>query len=73
MKHIRQLSAIIEREGSGYVGLCPELDMASQRDTIESARSNLQEVVELFFERRTQPKSNDGVLSAPAPGTENRN
>jgi predicted RNase H-like HicB family nuclease len=72
MKHIRQLSAIIEREGSGYVGLCPELDMASQRDTIESARSNLQEVVELF-ERRTQPKSNDGFLSAPAPGTENRN
>jgi len=26
----RQLTAIIEREGDGYVALCPELDIASQ-------------------------------------------
>ena len=25
-----KLTAIIEREGSGYVSLCPELDIASQ-------------------------------------------
>ncbi len=50
MKRTQQLTAIIEREGSGYVGLCPELDIASQGDTIEAARSNLQEAVELFFE-----------------------
>jgi predicted RNase H-like HicB family nuclease len=50
MKHTRQLTAIIEREGDGYVGLCPELDIASQGDTIETARANLQEAVELFFE-----------------------
>ena len=50
MKHTQQLTAIIEREGDGYVGLCPELDIASQGDTIESARTNLQEAVELFFE-----------------------
>ena len=49
MKHTRQLTAIIEREGSGYVGLCPEVDIASQGDTIE-ARANLQEAVALFFE-----------------------
>ena len=49
MKHI-QLTAIIEREGDGYVGLCPEVDTASQGDSIESARKNLQEAVELFFE-----------------------
>lgn len=30
--------------------LCPELDVASQGDTIESARNNLQEAVELFLE-----------------------
>ena len=30
-----QLTAIIEREGNGYVSLCPELDIASQGDTIE--------------------------------------
>jgi predicted RNase H-like HicB family nuclease len=46
----RQLTAIIEREGDGYVSLCPELDIASQGDTITEARSNLREALELFFE-----------------------
>jgi predicted RNase H-like HicB family nuclease len=46
----RQLTAIIEREGGGYVSLCPELDIASQGETIEEARNNLREAVELFFE-----------------------
>jgi predicted RNase H-like HicB family nuclease len=46
----KQLAAIIEREGLGYVWLCPEPDIASQGDTIEEARGNLQEAVELFFE-----------------------
>ena len=43
-------TAIIEREGSGYVALCPELDIASQGDTVEQSRRNLMEAVELFFE-----------------------
>jgi predicted RNase H-like HicB family nuclease len=46
----KQLTAIIEREGNGYVSLCPELDIASQGDTIEEARMNLREALELFFE-----------------------
>jgi predicted RNase H-like HicB family nuclease len=46
----KQLTAIIEREGNGYVALCPEVDIASQGDTIESARDNLREAIELFFE-----------------------
>src|SRR5436190_1848213 len=46
----RQLTAIIEREGDGYVALCPELDIASQGDTVESARGNLIGAVELFLE-----------------------
>src|ERR1700744_3110122 len=50
MKKTQQFTAIIEREGNGYVSLCPELDIASQGDSIESARTNLQEAVELFFE-----------------------
>ncbi|MGC1375051.1 MAG: type II toxin-antitoxin system HicB family antitoxin [Anaerolineales bacterium] len=45
-----QLTAIIERENDWYVATCPELDIASQGETIESARSNLLEAVELFFE-----------------------
>jgi len=46
----KQLTAIIEREGDGYVSLCPELDIASQGETIEEARENLREALELFFE-----------------------
>jgi predicted RNase H-like HicB family nuclease len=46
----QQLTAIIEREGSGFAALCPELDVASQGGTIEGARKNLQEAVELFLE-----------------------
>lgn len=50
MKQNRQLTAIIEREGSGYVATCAELDIASQGETVEEARRNLLEAVELFFE-----------------------
>lgn len=46
----RKLTAIIEREGDGYVALCPELDIASQGDTVDAAKKNLQEALELFFE-----------------------
>ena len=49
-----QLTAIIEREDDGYVALCPELDIASQGETIEEARKNLQEALELFFESAPQ-------------------
>ncbi|CDM95245.1 type II toxin-antitoxin system HicB family antitoxin [Limnospira fusiformis KN01] len=50
MQKTRQLTAIIEREGDGYFSLCPELDLASQGDTVEEARSNLMEAIELFLE-----------------------
>jgi predicted RNase H-like HicB family nuclease len=49
VKATRQLTAIIEREGNGYVALCRELDIASQGDTVEAARRNLIEALELFF------------------------
>ena len=50
MKTTRQLTAVIEREGDVYVALSPELDIASQGDTVESAKKNLVEALELFFE-----------------------
>ena len=34
----------------GYVALCPEYDIASQGNSIEEARANLREALELFFE-----------------------
>jgi predicted RNase H-like HicB family nuclease len=43
-------TAILEREDDGYVALCPELDIASQGKTVEEARENLREAVELFLE-----------------------
>lgn len=46
----RQLTAIIEREGDGYVALCPEVDIASQGDSVDAARANLKEALDLFFE-----------------------
>ncbi|OHB83414.1 MAG: hypothetical protein A2V98_13375 [Planctomycetes bacterium RBG_16_64_12] len=46
----RLLTAVIQREGDGFVALCPELDVVSQGDTIETARENLREALELFFE-----------------------
>ncbi|HEY9299209.1 MAG TPA: type II toxin-antitoxin system HicB family antitoxin [Phormidium sp.] len=50
MKKNQQFTAIIEREGDGYVSLCPELNIASQGDTVEQAKNNLIEALELFFE-----------------------
>ncbi|HDL18273.1 MAG TPA: type II toxin-antitoxin system HicB family antitoxin [Bacteroidetes bacterium] len=50
MRNFRQFTGIIEQEGDAYVSLCPELDIASQGDTVEGARNNLIEALELFFE-----------------------
>jgi predicted RNase H-like HicB family nuclease len=50
MIQTQKFTAIIEREGDGYVALCPEFDIASQGDSIEDARNNLIEALELFFE-----------------------
>ena len=50
MERVQQFTAIIEREDDGFVALCPELDIASQSDSVEEARQNLAEAIELFFE-----------------------
>jgi len=50
MEKVLQLTAVIEREGDGYVATCPEVDVVSQGNTVEQARRNLLEAVEGFFE-----------------------
>jgi predicted RNase H-like HicB family nuclease len=50
MKRMKQFTAIIHQEGKLFVALCPELDVASQGKTVEEARKNLAEAVELFLE-----------------------
>jgi len=54
-----KLTAIIEREGDGYVSLCPELDIASQGKNVEEARDNLREALELFFETASPEEQRD--------------
>jgi predicted RNase H-like HicB family nuclease len=58
----RKFTAIIERENDGYVALCPELDVASQGDTVDNARKNLQEALELFFETASPEELRTGTL-----------
>jgi len=62
----RVFTAILEREDDGYVALCPELDIASQGETIEEAKRNLKEAVELFLETASpseiEARLRDGVL-----------
>jgi predicted RNase H-like HicB family nuclease len=50
MDTTRTLTALIEKEGDMYVALCPELDIASQGYSVEEAKHNLKEALELFFE-----------------------
>lgn len=47
---IQHYSAIINKEDSLYVAHCPEVDVTSQGATIEEAKKNLQEAIELYIE-----------------------
>ncbi|NQU11554.1 type II toxin-antitoxin system HicB family antitoxin [bacterium] len=51
MKASKQFTAIIQQERKWFVALCPEFDVASQGKTVEEARRNLTEAVELFLEQ----------------------
>ncbi len=46
----KTFTAVIQKEDNMYVALCPELDIASQGETIQDARNNLREAIELFLE-----------------------
>ena len=72
-----QLTAVIEREDDWFVATCPELDIVSQGETVEIARSNLLEAVEGFFEaaspsevkRRLKKETYIMPLMPEAPGS----
>ena len=70
---IKQMTAIIEREGDGYFALCPELDIASQGASVSEARANLKEALGVVlrdgFGRRspTSGSTTNNIMStAPA-------
>lgn len=50
MEETYRFSAVIQKEGKWYVSWCPELDIASQGETIEEAIENLKEAIELYLE-----------------------
>lgn len=45
-----KFTAVINKEKAWYVAHCLELGVVSQGKTIEDAKANLQEAVELYFE-----------------------
>ncbi|MGB9132397.1 MAG: type II toxin-antitoxin system HicB family antitoxin, partial [Methanosarcina sp.] len=50
MEEKHRFSAVIQKEGKWYVSWCPELDIASQGETIEEAIESLKEAIELYLE-----------------------
>ncbi len=56
-------TAIVEKEGNGFVALCPELDVASQGDSVEQSIANLREAVELFLECASPDEVKDRLHS----------
>ncbi len=50
-----RLTSAITHEGSWFVARCLEVEVASQGETLESALSNLQEALELYFEDHAAP------------------
>ena len=61
MNMVKQFTAIIEKEGDMYVALCPELDIASQGETVEKAKVNLKEALELFFETASEQEIQERI------------
>jgi len=61
---LKELKVTIEfwKEGGVYVTRCPELDMLSQGDSLEEAKSNLFEVIEIQFEEMEEMGTLDEFL-----------
>jgi predicted RNase H-like HicB family nuclease len=56
------LTALMKKEEGGYSVLCPELDVASQGDTMDECVINIREAVELYLESAVQMGMMDEVL-----------
>lgn len=47
---LKLTAVLVKEEGGGYSSLCPELEVASQGETVEEAVEMLKEAVELYLE-----------------------
>lgn len=63
----RRFTGVIVRSERWYVAHCVELGVVSQGKTIEEAKANLQEAVELYLEcsEEETPESTTDVLLFP--------
>ncbi|MCY3772544.1 MAG: type II toxin-antitoxin system HicB family antitoxin [Gemmatimonadetes bacterium] len=69
----RRLTAIVDREGDGYVALCREVDVASRGERVTEARDHLADALALYFDtapaediehrRYRTPQSPQGLVS----------
>ena len=64
------LHSVIEKDNGLYSALCLELDVASQGKTIDEAKKNLHEAVELYLEDVIQSKDEKDFITRPAPQRE---
>jgi len=60
--------ALIVKESDGYTSLCLNIDVASEGDTIEEAKNNLNEAVTLYLETTIE---NNLPVIRPVPEEEN--
>lgn len=60
-----RLTAAITHEAPWYVARCLEVEVASQGDTVEEARSNLAEALELYFEDQSPDVLVETPIIAP--------
>jgi predicted RNase H-like HicB family nuclease len=63
-----KVSVLIRQEDDQVVAWSPDVDIASQGDTIEQAQANLLEAIELWLETASQPEilSHLPELATPA-------
>lgn len=60
------LTSVVMPEDDGFVSLCPELDVASQGRTIDEARENLIEAVELLLETASRDELKSRLRGTPS-------
>ena len=64
------LHYLIERDGNLYSAVCLELNVASQGTTVNEAKRNLQEAVELYLEDVYEAGDEEAFVPRPAPQEE---
>lgn len=58
---------LIEKEDDLYSALCLELDVASQGKTIQEAKRNIREAIELYLESVVETGEEEDFVPRPAP------